>query len=121
MINTKHQTIELQVTRANWMPGRLQPQSRRDDCRRPDQGGRQRFFWTSDPLPNDAVAVSATLAKDAAVVAKLRGARWKIGPELAKTPNLLPPRYTGFVAKDNSYYRPIRDAGLASGQLPGNK
>ena len=35
----------------------------------------------------------------------------------ATTPNLLPPRYTGFVARDNAFYRPIRDAGLATGKL----
>ena len=76
------------------------------------------IFWTSDPLPNDAVAVSATLAKDAAFVAKLQAALAAIGPELKRTPNLLPPRYTGFVSKNNAFYRPIRDAGLASGLLP---
>jgi phosphonate transport system substrate-binding protein len=75
------------------------------------------IFWTSDPLPNDAVAVSATLAKDAVFVSKLRDALASVGDELKRTPNLLPPRYTGFVSKDNAYYRPIRDAGLASGQL----
>jgi ABC-type phosphate/phosphonate transport system substrate-binding protein len=74
-------------------------------------------FWTSDPLPNDAVAVRAELSKDAAFVARLRAALEAVGPELRRTPNLLPPRYTGFVAKDNAYYRPIRDAGLATGKL----
>ena len=39
------------------------------------------------------------------------------GGEWVRTPNLLPARYTGFVAKDNSFYRPIRDAGLATGKL----
>ena len=74
-------------------------------------------FWTSDPLPNDAVAVRAGLAKDAAFVAKLRAALESVGPALAQQPGLLPPRYTGFVAKDNDFYRPIRDAGLATGKL----
>ena len=74
-------------------------------------------FWTSAPLPNDAVAVRAELAKDAAFVARLRAALEAVGPELRRNPNLLPPRYTGFVAKDNRYYRPIRDAGLATGKL----
>ena len=46
-----------------------------------------------------------------------RSALDAVGPELRRTPNLLPPRYTGFVAKDDSYYRPIRDAGLATGKL----
>jgi phosphonate transport system substrate-binding protein len=75
-------------------------------------------FWTSDPLPNDAVAVRAELAKDAAFVARLRAALESVGPALRVTPNLLPPRYTGFVSKDDSFYRPIRDAGLATGKLP---
>ena len=34
-----------------------------------------------------------------------------------RNPQLLPPRYSGFVPKDNSFYRPIRDAGLATGKL----
>jgi phosphonate transport system substrate-binding protein len=121
VINTKHQAIELQVTRGELDAGA--DYNRNRDAMIADgqiKASDSVVFWTSDPLPNDAVAVSATLAKDTAFVAKLRGALEKIGPELAKTPNLLPPRYTGFVAKDNSYYRPIRDAGLASGQLPGN-
>jgi len=120
MVNTKHQTIELQVTRGELDAGA--DYNRNRDAMIADgqiKAADSVIFWTSDPLPNDAFAVSSTLAKDAAFVAKLRGALEKIGPELAKTPNLLPPRYTGFVAKDNSYYRPIRDAGLASGQLPG--
>jgi phosphonate transport system substrate-binding protein len=75
-------------------------------------------FWTSDPLPNDAVAVRSELAKDRAFVAKLRAALESVGADLARNPGLLPPRYTGFVAKDNGFYRPIRDAGLATGKLP---
>ena len=118
VINTKHQTIELQVTRGELDAGA--DYNRNRDAMIADgliKAQDSVIFWTSDPLPNDAVAVSATLAKDAAFVAKLRAALEKVGPELAKSPNLLPPRYTGFVAKDNNYYRPIRDAGLASGQL----
>ena len=74
-------------------------------------------FWTSDPLPNDAVAVRAELARDAGFVARLRGALATVGAELGRRPELLPPRYTGFVAKDEAFYRPIRDAGLATGKL----
>lgn len=118
VINTKHQTIELQVTRGELDAGA--DYNRNRDAMIADgliKAQDSVIFWTSDPLPNDAVAVSSTLAKDTAFVAKLRSALDKIGPELAKSPHLLPPRYTGFVAKDNTYYRPIRDAGLASGQL----
>lgn len=119
VINTKHQAIELQVTRGELDAGA--DYNRNRDAMISDgliKASDSVIFWTSDPLPNDAVAVSATLAKDAAFVAKLRAALSTVGAELAKTPNLLPPRYTGFVAKDNGYYRPIRDAGLGSGLLP---
>jgi phosphonate transport system substrate-binding protein len=118
-INTKHQTIELQVTRGELDAGA--DYNRNRDAMISDgliKASDSVIFWTSDPLPNDAVAVSATLAKDAAFVAKLQTALAGIGPELKRTPNLLPPRYTGFVSKNNAFYRPIRDAGLASGLLP---
>ncbi len=74
-------------------------------------------IWKSDPLPNDAFAVSANLSKDAALVKKLQTALANTGNALKSQPNLLPPRYTGFVTKDNSFYKPIRDAGLATGRL----
>ena len=118
VINTKHQAIELQVTRGELDAGA--DYNRNRDAMIADgqiKAADSVIFWTSDPLPNDAVAVSATLAKDAAFVSKLRDALASVGDELKRTPNLLPPRYTGFVSKDNAYYRPIRDAGLASGQL----
>lgn len=120
VINTKHQAIELQVTRGELDAGA--DYNRNRDAMISDgliKAADSVIFWTSDPLPNDAIAVSSTLAKDKAFVAKLQAALAGIGPELARTPNLLPPRYTGFVSKDNTFYRPIRDAGLASGQLPG--
>ena len=118
VINTKHQAIELQVTRGELDAGADYNRNRdamiSEGLIKPQDSV---IFWTSDPLPNDAVAVSATLAKDAAFVAKLRAALEGVGPELKRNPDLLPARYTGFVAKDNSYYRPIRDAGLATGKL----
>lgn len=120
VINTKHQTIELQVTRGELDAGA--DYNRNRDAMISDgliKASDSVIFWTSDPLPNDAIAVSSTLAKDKAFVAKLQAVLAGIGPELSRTPNLLPPRYTGFVSKDNTFYRPIRDAGLASGQLPG--
>ena len=118
-VNTKHQAIELQVTRGELDAGA--DYNRNRDAMISDgliKAADSVIFWTSDPLPNDAVAVSATLAKDAAFVARLQAALAGIGPELKRTPNLLPPRYTGFVSKNNAFYRPIRDAGLASGLLP---
>ena len=118
VINTKHQAIEMQVTRGDLDAGA--DYNRNRDAMISEgliKAADSVVFWTSDPLPNDAVAVRADLAKDAAFVAKLRAALEAVGPELKRSPNLLPPRYTGFVAKDNGYYRPIRDAGLATGKL----
>ena len=120
VINTKHQTIELQVTRGELDAGA--DYNRNRDAMISDgliKASDSVIFWTSDPLPNDAIAVSATLAKDAVFVGKLQAALVAVGSELKRSPSLLPPRYTGFVSKDNTFYRPIRDAGLASGQLPG--
>ena len=118
VLHTKHQAIEMQVTRGEIDAGA--DYNRNRDAMIAEgliKAADSVVFWTSDPLPNDAVAVRADLAKDAAFVAKLRAALEAVGPELRRTPNLLPPRYTGFVAKDNAYYRPIRDAGLATGKL----
>ena len=118
VLNTKHQAIEMQVTRGEIDAGA--DYNRNRDAMIAEgliKAADSVVFWTSDPLPNDAVAVRADLAKDAAFVAKLRAALESVGPELRRTPNLLPARYTGFVAKDNAFYRPIRDAGLATGKL----
>ncbi len=115
---TKHQAIEMQVTRGEIDAGA--DYNRNRDAMLGEgliKAQNSVIFWTSDPLPNDAVAVRSGLAKDAAFVARLRAALESVGPELARTPSLLPPRYTGFVSKDNAFYRPIRDAGLATGKL----
>ncbi|MDO8377308.1 MAG: phosphate/phosphite/phosphonate ABC transporter substrate-binding protein [Aquabacterium sp.] len=118
VLNTKHQAIEMQVTRGEIDAGA--DYNRNRDAMIADgliKAADSVVFWTSDPLPNDAVAVRADLAKDAVFVARLRAALASVGPALSRTPQLLPPRYTGFVAKDNAFYRPIRDAGLATGKL----
>lgn len=118
VLNTRHQAIELQVTRGELDAGA--DYNRNRDAMISEgliKASDSVVFWTSDPLPNDAVAVRAELAKDAGFVAALRSALEGVGPELRRTPNLLPARYTGFVAKDNAFYRPIRDAGLATGKL----
>jgi phosphonate transport system substrate-binding protein len=78
---------------------------------------RSKVIWQSAPLPNDAMAVSATLAKDASFVKRLQAALADVGPRLGSQANLLPANYTGFVATDNAFYKPIRDAGLATGKL----
>ena len=40
-----------------------------------------------------------------------------LAERLAPQPSLLPAHYTGFVSTDNRFYKPIRDAGLATGKL----
>jgi phosphonate transport system substrate-binding protein len=118
VLYTKHQAIQMQVTAGQIDAGA-------DFNRNRDvmisQGlitaARSKVIWQSAPLPNDAFAVSAALAKDSAFVKRLQGALAEIGPPLAGQPQLLPANYTGFVARDNAFYKPIRDAGLATGKL----
>ncbi len=118
VLYTKHQAIETQVARGELDAGA--DYNRNRDAMIDDgliKATESKIIWTSAPLPNDAFAVSAVLAKDTALVAQLRAALEGIGAELKTNPALLPKRYTGFVTKDNSYYAPIREAGLATGKL----
>jgi len=118
VIYTKHQAIETQVAQGVLDAGA--DYNRNRDAMIAEgliKAADSKVIWTSDPLPNDAVAVSEKLFADKAFVAKLQEALVGVGAELKNQPNLLPPRYTGFVKKDNSYYKPIRDAGLATGRL----
>ena len=118
VIYTKHQAIETQVTRGELDAGA-------DFNRNRDtmiaqgliKAEDSKIIWTSDPLPNDAIAVSAELAKQPIFVALLQRALEGVGEALKTQPDLLPANYTGFVTKDNSYYAPIKDAGLATGKL----
>lgn len=118
VLYTKHQAIQTQVTAGQLDAGA-------DFNRNRDvmiaQGlisaARSKVIWQSAPLPNDAFAVSAALAKDMPFVRRLQAALAEIGPLLASQPNLLPVNYTGFVARDNAFYKPVRDAGLATGKL----
>ena len=118
VIYTKHQAIETQVTRGELDAGADYNRNRDAMI---EQGlikaADSRIIWTSAPLPNDAFALSKELAKDKVFTAKLVKALEAIGEILKSQPNLLPNNYTGFVAKDNKYYAPIRDAGLATGKL----
>lgn len=118
VLYTRHQAIETQVVRGELDAGADYNRNRDAMI---SQGlikaEDSRIFWTSPPLPNDAFAVSASLARDAAFVARLREALAGVGEALKADPNLLPARYTGFISKDNSFYAPIRDAGLATGKL----
>jgi phosphonate transport system substrate-binding protein len=119
VLYTKHQAIQMQVTAGQLDAGA-------DFNRNRDvmiaQGlitaaARSKVIWQSAPLPNDAFAVSAALAKDAAFVQAPAGGAGRGGPAAGRPAGLLPANYTGFVARDNAFYKPIRDAGLATGKL----
>jgi len=118
VIYTSHQAIETQVTAGQLDAGADYNRNRNAMI---EQGlikaDKSKIIWTSPPLPNDAFAVSAALYKDKAFVTQLQSALTAIGPLLATEPKLLPAHYTGFVSKDNAFYKPIRDAGLATGKL----
>lgn len=118
VLYTKHQAIETQVTRGELDAGA--DYNRNRDAMIKEgliKEADSKIIWTSAPLPNDAFGVSKELFKDQPLKAKLVKALEEIGGTLKGQPNLLPANYTGFVAKDNSYYKPIRDAGLATGKL----
>lgn len=77
---------------------------------RPD---RTKVVWTSDPLPNDAIAVARTLP--AAQAEAAQRAMTRIDAALAA--QVMPKRYTGFVAATHGSYRLIENAGVALGRL----
>ena len=118
VLYTKHQAIETQVTSGELDAGADYNRNRNAMI---EQGlikaERSKVIWQSAPLPNDAVAVSKALWADQAFVAKLRAALASVGAAQATQPGLLPAHYTGFVTQDNAFYKPIRDAGLATGKL----
>ena len=118
VINTSHQAIETQVTQGVLDAGADYNRNRNAMI---EQGmikaEDSKIIWTSAPLPNDAFAVSHELAKDKALVTNIQTALGSIGEALKAQPKLLPPHYTGFVSTDNAFYKPIRDAGLATGKL----
>ena len=118
VLYTKHQAIEMQVTRGDLDAGADYNRNRNAMI---EQGlikaDDSRIIWTSEPLPNDAFAVSSRLYADKAFVAKVQQALEEVGVLLKKDPSLLPAHYTGFVRTDNAFYKPIRDAGLATGKL----
>ena len=118
VLYTKHQAIETQVAQGVLDAGADYNRNRNAMI---EQGlikaAQSVIIWQSAPLPNDAVAVSKTLFADKALVARLQAALSKVGEAQKTQPNLLPPHYTGFVTRDNNFYKPIRDAGLATGIL----
>ena len=118
VIHTSHQAIETQVTQGVLDAGADYNRNRNAMI---EQGlikaADSKIIWTSAPLPNDAFAVNSALAGDQELVGKLQAALSDIGEALKTQPRLLPPHYTGFVSRDNAFYKPIRDAGLATGKL----
>ncbi len=118
VVHTKHQAIQMQVTAGQLDAGADYNRNRNAMI---EQGlikaERSKVIWQSAPLPNDAVAVRRELAQDAAFVRRLQQALAEVGPLLKSRPELLPAHYTGFVDSENAFYRPIRDAGLATGKL----
>ena len=118
VVHTSHQAIETQVSQGVLDAG---ADYNRNRTAMIEQGlikpERSKIIWTSAPLPNDAFAVSKALAGDAALIGQLQGALNDVGATLKTRPDLLPPHYTGFVSRDNAFYKPIRDAGLATGKL----
>jgi phosphonate transport system substrate-binding protein len=118
VIYTKHQAIETQVAQGLLDAGADYNRNRNAMI---NQGlikaEQSKIIWQSAPLPNDAFAVSKSLFADKAFVQTLQAALEAVGPELKFKPELLPAHYTGFVSRDNSFYKPIRDAGLATGVL----
>ncbi len=118
VLYTKHQAIETQVAQGVLDAGADYNRNRNAMIEEGLIKAEQSVvIWQSAPLPNDAFAVSKRVFADQALVGKLRAALAEVGPALKDQPKLLPAHYTGFVNKDNSFYKPIRDAGLATGKL----
>ena len=79
------------------------------------------IYWTSNPLPNDAIAVRSGL--DEALVKKLQAALLGITPDSAKELHIgtgttdKPVHYTGFVEATDTNYSTIRKAGIFIGKV----
>jgi len=69
--------------------------------------------WTSDPLPNDAIAVPKSF--DPALAKRIQGILVDITEAQAKT--ILPNHYTGFVPATHESYKAIEDAGVLVGRI----
>ena len=69
--------------------------------------------WTSDPLPNDAIAVPKDF--DPALAERIQ--KILVGDHRGAGQDLLPNHYTGFVAATHESYRMIEDAGILVGRI----
>jgi len=72
-----------------------------------------KIVWTSDDLPNDAIAVRAGF--DPALAQKIEEAL--TGMTEAQAAAALPKHYTGFIGSDHATYEVIEDAGRSVGAL----
>jgi phosphonate transport system substrate-binding protein len=72
-----------------------------------------KIVWTSDPLPNDAIAAAKGTPKE--LTDKVQKILVSITAEQATT--LLPKHYTGFVAATHASYESIEKAGIAVGKI----
>ena len=77
------------------------------------KAGNVHVVWTSDPLPNDAIAVPKTAS--AAMSAQVQSILASLTPDEAKA--LLPNRYAGFVKANHKMYDVIEKAGIAVGRI----
>ena len=118
VLYTKHQAIEMQVTSGALDAGADYNRNRNAMIESGlIKASRSTIIWQSAPLPNDAVAVSKQLFQDKALLTRLQAALESVAAKIKTDPTLLPAHYTGFVSRDNGFYKPIRDAGLATGKL----
>ena len=72
-----------------------------------------KIIWTSEPLPNDAIALPANASGE--LKNSVQRILTAVTTEQAKS--LLPNRYTGFVAATHASYSSIENAGLAVGKI----
>jgi phosphonate transport system substrate-binding protein len=72
-----------------------------------------KIIWTSDPLPNDAIALPA--GAPAELASQVKAILTAITVDQAKS--LLPHRYTGFAAATHASYQSIEKAGIAVGKI----
>lgn len=72
-----------------------------------------KIVWTSDPLPNDAIAIRNGFDRELAQ--QIQDVLVAITEEQAES--ILPTHYTGFVAATHTDYKMIEDAGIAVGRI----
>lgn len=73
-----------------------------------------RIVWTSEPVPQDPIAVRDGL--DPALVRRLQDVLAGIDAEGARRIPM-PPGYTGFVTASDASYAAMREAGIATGRI----